>query len=147
VPLVLLEHTADLGFTLEAPDLGRLFARGALAVHELTADAGSARPLLERTIAAEGPDLPSLFLGFLEEAHWLFEGEGLLLAEVDPARIERPGPEAPPGAPLRARAAARGEPFDRARHALRRPLKAITWHGLSVEESPAGARCRVVVDL
>jgi SHS2 domain-containing protein len=138
----LIEHTADLGFEVEAPDLEALFARAALALHDIMADTQAARPAEERRIEAEGGDLEELFLRFLEEAHYAFEGERFIFASVavEPVLV----PASDPG---RARAVARGERFDPARHELRRPVKAVTWHDLAVARTPAGFRARVIVDL
>ncbi len=145
VPYRLLDHTADLGFALEAASLEALFAGAALAIHDISADAGAARPLRERRLDVEGADLEDLLVRFLEEAHFALEGEGLLFAEVAVERVEPPAGE---GAPARARGAGRGERFDRARHEIRRPLKAVTYHGIEVAPVPGGGwRAAVILDL
>jgi SHS2 domain-containing protein len=151
-PYDLLEHTADLAFRVEAPDLARLFARAALALHDVIADTAAARPLAERRIEVYGSNLEDVFVRFLEEAHFLFEAERLLLAEVEVSKVDITRPP-PAGSARRERASrawatARGERFDPARHELRRPVKAVTYHDLAIEQLPTGGfAARVVVDL
>ena len=40
-----------------------------------------------------------------------------------------------------------GEPFDPSRHLLSREVKAITYHGLKLEESDGGFLAEVIVDI
>jgi SHS2 domain-containing protein len=114
-------------------------------LHDITADSAAARPLLERRLEATGTDTEDLLVRFLEEAHYAFEGEGLLFHTVDVERLEPP--DAATGRPGHVRATARGEPFDRVRHELRRPVKAITYHGVEVVPTAAGYRATVILDL
>lgn len=144
----LIDHTADLGFTVEGATLEDVFARAAMALHDIIADIGSAgsgasaaRDEVERRLDAEGADLEDLLVRFLEEAHYAFEGERTLFRHVDVERVEV-------GPPARVRGRAMGERFDPARHELRRPVKAITYHGIEVAPAGAGGwRASVILDL
>jgi SHS2 domain-containing protein len=136
----LLDHTADIGFAVEAPELPALFGRAALALHDVIADTAAARPAVEREVEAEGSDLADALVRFLEEALFLFEGERFLLAEVGPVEIGA-------AAPVRVRARVRGERFDPSRHELRRPIKAITYHDVEVARKNGGWSASVIVDL
>jgi SHS2 domain-containing protein len=138
----LIEHEADLGFEVAAPDLERLFARAALALHDIVADTSAARPEAERRLDVEGADLEDLLVRFLEEAHYAFEGEGMIFARVDVERVA-----GSPGGVWTARGAGRGERFDRERHELRRPVKAVTYHALRVEKRGDEWRAGVILDL
>jgi SHS2 domain-containing protein len=40
-----------------------------------------------------------------------------------------------------------GEPLDRGRHELGHEIKAITYHGLKVEQTPDGWLAEVIVDI
>ncbi len=146
VPYDLVEHAADIGFEVVAPSLEALFARAALALHDVIADTARARPELERALAVEGYDLGDALVRWLEEALFAFEVERLLFAEV---AVERAEWDPAAGGRAAVRGAARGERFDPLRHELRRPIKAVTYHDLFV--GPAGAgpgvRARVILDL
>jgi SHS2 domain-containing protein len=138
-PYELIEHTADLGFRVTAPEPARLFARAILALEDLMADSAAARPVAERTIDVTGSDPGDALVRALEEALYLFEAERLLLSEIAHASFDATA--------HRFRATARGEPFDPARHELRRPVKAVTYHDLAVERTDEGWRARVILDL
>jgi SHS2 domain-containing protein len=138
----LIDHTADIGFRVEAATLEDLFARAALALHDIMADSSAARPAVERVLSIEGAagaetDLEDLFVRFVEEALWAFEGDRFIFAEVTVERV----------AGGRVTGRARGEPFDRARHELRRPVKAVTYHDVAVTRTPAGWTAQVILDL
>lgn len=141
----LIDHTADLGFTVEAPDLPALFARAGLALHDIMADSRAAAPIVERRLDVEGADLEDLLVRFLEEAHYAFEGERILFREVEVSRVDPP--EEGGGRPGRVEGVGRGEPFDPARHELRRPVKAVTYHAIEVSRAGASYRASVILDL
>lgn len=136
----LIEHTADIGFEVEAEGPGALFARAALAFHDIIADTAGARPLVERPIAVEGHDLADALVRTLEEALFAFEVERTLFGE---AALEVDA--TPEG--VRVRGAARGERFDPSRHELRRPVKAVTYHEIFVGPVGGKWRARVILDL
>lgn len=138
VPYELIDHTADIGFRVRGRDLGQLFARAALALHDIIADTAAARPVVERQIRVISKSLDEALIRFLEEAHYLFEVEKILLAEVHAEVVDVNG----------AGATVRGEPFDPRRHELRRPVKAVTYHDLAIEPAPdSGFEARVILDL
>src|SRR5207302_3039779 len=65
-PYEIVEHTADIGFRVEGRDLAQLFARAALALHDVIADTDAARPAVERPIGVEGRDVEDALVRFLE---------------------------------------------------------------------------------
>jgi SHS2 domain-containing protein len=50
-------------------------------------------------------------------------------------------------APGGLRGTLRGEPLDPARHRVHGEVKGVTWHGLTVRETPAGVAARVILDV
>jgi len=131
------EHTADMGIRIEAPDLPALFAdaaRGLFAL--LTSDSDQVRPLVAERIALSADRSDDLLHDWLAELLFLFDARHLLLSDfqvqVDESRLE---------------AVVRGEPIDPERHPLGMEIKAITYHGLSVERGPSGWTAEVIVDL
>ncbi|MFP3959365.1 MAG: archease [Spirochaetaceae bacterium] len=141
--------------TIEAwgADLAELIAsawRGALEV--MIEDAGELRPIREvpLTIRAENPE--ELLFAFLDELLFRKDAEGLLLT-LDRPEIRAPSSETDRGQPGReegtayeARATARGEPIDPARHRLGTDIKAVSFHQFAVKRTAEGWRARIVLD-
>lgn len=133
----IFEHTADLGLRVRAPDLPTLFvdaARGLTSM--IAANLDAIRPVREVPLRVTGAGLDLLLFDWLTEILYLFESEHLLLGEFE-VRLA--------GEVLEA--TARGEPLDESRHQLEHEVKAITYHGLKVEQAPDGWLAEVIVDI
>ncbi|HWB07686.1 MAG TPA: archease [Pirellulales bacterium] len=131
------EHTADLGLRVRAPDLQTLFADAGRGLTSMIApNLDSIRPVREVRLRVAASRRDDLLFDWLSEILYLFESEHLLLSQFD-VEIDAEG----------VRGAARGEPVDESRHLLEHEVKAITYHGLKVEESPEGWLAEVIVDI
>jgi len=131
------EHTADLGLRIRADDLRGLFeeaARGLFSVIVTNFDA--VRPVDEVTFEVKGTEREELLRDWLAELLYAFHGRHLLLAQFD-VRLDQAG----------LTATARGEPMDTDRHQIDAELKAVTYHGLKVEQDPDGWLAEVIVDI
>ena len=133
----LFEHTADLGLRVQATSLEALFveaARGVLAM--FVADPASVRPLTTKSITLSSDDPTYLLFDWLSELLFAFESERLLLSEFD-VKID--------GSQLTA--ICRGETMDSTRHRMEHEVKAITYHGLRLEQNATGWFAEVIVDI
>ena len=131
------EHTADLGLRVRAPDLPTLFADAGCGLTSMIApNLDSIRPVREMHLHIAGNRRDDLLFDWLSEILYLFESERVLLAEFD-VEVDAEG----------VRGTARGELVDESRHALEHEVKAITYHGLKVEETPDGWLAEVIVDI
>jgi SHS2 domain-containing protein len=131
------EHTADLGLRVIAADLETLFAdaaRGLMSI--VVANVDDVRPARERRFEVAGVQIDFLLFDWLSELLYVFETERLLLADFT-VRLTSAG----------LTATARGEPLDPARHVLAHEVKAVTYHGLNVEQTDAGWQAEVIVDI
>ena len=133
----LFEHTADLGLRVHANSLQELFidaARGLLVMH--VANPNDVRPLESKTISltADGPAY--LLFDWLSELLYAFETDKLLFSDFE-LKID--------GNKLAA--VCRGEPMDQTRHRMEHEVKAITYHGLRVEQTASGWEAEVIVDI
>jgi SHS2 domain-containing protein len=132
----LFEHTADLGLRVRAPDLEALFAEAAeglfAAIAERSGEPG--HEVLRFDLHADR--LEWLFFDWLAELLYVFESRRLLLG---PFHVRLAG--------LRLTGEARGRPFDTDRDRSLHEVKAITYHGLSVEHGADGWVAEVVVDI
>jgi SHS2 domain-containing protein len=133
----IFEHTADLGLRVRAPDLKTLFADAGRGLTSMIApNLDSIRPVREVTLRVSGSRRDDLLFDWLSEILYLFDSEHLLLAEFD-VEIDAGG----------VRGTARGEPLDENRHLLEHEVKAITYHGLKVDETSDGWLAEVIVDI
>lgn len=131
-----LEHTADLGLRVWAPDLEGLFAEGARGLVSVMGEAEGPSVHQER-IALEAPDLEALYVDWLSEVLFLFEARGVVPRTVEARISERPWRvdgivEGPDAASFREEGPA---------------VKAVTYHGLSVRRTSAGWEARVYLDV
>jgi SHS2 domain-containing protein len=133
----IFEHTADLGLRVRAPDLASLFAdagRGLTSM--IAANLDSIEPVREVPLRVSGNRRDDLLFDWLSEILYLFESEHLLLRQFE-VQFDDNGLSA----------TARGEPLDEIRHQLEHEVKAITYHGLKVEQTPEGWLAEVIVDI
>jgi SHS2 domain-containing protein len=127
----LLPHTADLRAELEAPDRAGLYQTAVDLVREVVAGDSPVESSEQREIAVAGGDERERFFRFVRELIYLYDTEGFLPREVSADGTLRVG----------------GERFDPQRHHSERQLKAVTRHGLRLEEDGGGLRAELVFDL
>jgi SHS2 domain-containing protein len=131
------DHTADLGLRIRAPDLDTLFveaARGLFSV--LVEDLDSVEPRERLDVQLAGEDTDYLLFDWLKELLYHFDSKGILLSRFE-VHVRGSGVSG----------SAWGEPLDRARHELLHEVKAITYHGLRVEQTAEGWLAEVIVDI
>ncbi|MFL5243287.1 MAG: archease [Gemmataceae bacterium] len=131
------DHTADLGLRIRAGDLNTLFSEAARALTAVMVDNPESiepRQKLEIQVAAD--DLEFLLFDWLRELLYRFDAEHLLLVKFE---VHVAG--------LALSAGVWGEPLDRGRHVLAHEVKAITYHGLLVEQVADGWLAEVIVDI
>jgi SHS2 domain-containing protein len=131
------DHTADLGLRVRAADLDTLFAEAAEVLFStVVEDLSAVRP--EREVVVNlGPDQRDyLLFDWLKALLYHFDAEHLLFSRFE-ARVTEQGLQGK----------AWGEPLDRSRHELSHEVKAITYHGLKVEQTADGWLAEVIVDI
>ena len=133
------EHTADAGAVVRGATLPRLFEHAACALFDLVCDRRTVRPRRAVRIAVEGSSLEDLLVRWLSELLYRLEAEGMIFSSFKVERVDR--------LRFRARATARGEPLDRARHRLRREIKAVTYHQIRLVRGRSAWRVRIVFDI
>lgn len=133
----LFEHTADLGLRVHASSLEELFidaARGLLAM--LVANPDDVRLVESKTITLTAEEPGYLLFDWLTELLYTFETEKILLSDFS-LKIES----------CHLIGNCRGERMDGQRHRMEHEVKAITYHGLCVEQQPDGWHAEVIVDI
>ncbi len=131
------DHTADLGIRVLAADLDTLFADAAVGLFAtIVEDPDTVQPTTSRLIEIAGTDREYLLFDWLKALLYLVDAEHLLFSRFQ----VHVGPEGVKGEAF-------GEPLDRTRHELAHEVKAITYHGLKVEQTDEGWLAEVIVDI
>jgi SHS2 domain-containing protein len=131
------DHTADLGLRIRAADLRELFAEAARALFSvMVVNYEAVRPVDTVNFTIQGTQLDVLLRDWLAELLYTFHAQRLLLARFE-VRLDQAGLTATAGC----------EPFDPQRHELDVELKAVTYHGLKVQQQPDGWLAEVIVDI
>lgn len=131
------EHTADLGLRVRAADLDTLFAEAAGALFAaIVEDVSAVRPERAVEVRLAADDRDYLLFDWLKELLYRFDVEHLLFGRF----AVHVGADGLQGT-------AWGEPLDRSRHELSHEVKAITYHGLKVEQTADGWLAEVIVDI
>ena len=133
----LIDHTADLGILVRAPQLPALFSAAARALFDLTCDLSQVSPGEQLRLSLEDPELDCLMVKWLNELIFLHETRRLLFSEFA-VRISD-------GYRLDARLG--GEMLDPQRHALFRGIKAATYHQLQILKQDAIWSARIIFDV
>ncbi|MBW3597962.1 MAG: archease [Planctomycetes bacterium] len=133
----IFEHTADVGLRVRWADLPGLFAEAGRGLASIAvANLDDVKPVQVREISVAGEDREYLLFDWLTELLYIFDTEHLLLVDFD-VKIDESGLSA----------TCRGEPIDGERHRLEHEVKAITYHGLKVEQTDDGWQAEVIVDI
>jgi SHS2 domain-containing protein len=131
-----LAHTADTGIVAYGATLAEVFENAALGMFELMFGPAQAEPTQECRVAATGEGGEELLVAWLSALLTEAEIEGLALSAFTVEAIDAAG----------VRGHAAGVPA--AGLELRGPpVKAVTYHQASVEETPQGWVARVIFDV
>jgi SHS2 domain-containing protein len=131
------EHTADLGLRVTAADPDTLFAEAAQALFAVIVDdLATVQPRQAHAVQLAGKDLAYLLFDWLNELLYQFEVGHRLFSRFE-VQVTDDGLSG----------TAWGEPRDPARHRLGHEVKAITYHGLTVEPTADGWLAEVILDI
>jgi len=131
------EHTADLGLRIRTLDLNTLFAEAGKALFSaIVDDLNTVQPHQEIKIQLDSEDREYLLFDWLKELLYRFDAEHLLLCRFEVQVADNS-----------LKATAWGEPLDWNRHELSHEVKAITYHGLRIEQIRSEWLAEVIVDI
>ena len=133
-----ISTTADMGFITWADDLPQLFARAAAALFTIITNPQEVTPEHPIQIQVKAPNWPDLVVNWLSEILYQQEVRGMLFAKAEIEQIQ----------PHSLQASLWGEPYNPSRHIIKREVKAITYHQLSLKQDKQGQwRLRVIIDI
>lgn len=133
----LFETTADVGIVARGDTMEELFANAARGMFTLMIDSDSVRPTGLLPIEAQGRDLPSLLVAWLNELLYRCEAEAWAPSDVRVTAVEGG----------RAHGELRGEPAEMERHRFTGIVKAATYHLLECRKDGDHWHARVVFDV
>jgi SHS2 domain-containing protein len=133
----LFEHTADLGLRVRAGDLNTLFAEAAECLFSaVLEDVASVKPEIAISIEIAGNNREFLLFDWLRELLMRCDEDHVVFGKFE-VQVRDDG----------LTGTAWGEPLDPTRHLLAHEVKAITYHGLKVEQAADGFLAEVIVDI
>jgi protein archease len=131
------DHTADLGLRIRAPDLDTLFVEAGRALFAvIVEDLDAVENPQQVGIQLAGDDRELLLFDWLNELLYYFDSQHLLFSRFQ-VHVDDKG----------LNGTAWGERLDPSRHSLLHEVKAITYHGLTVEQTDQGWLAEVIVDI
>ena len=130
-----IDHTADWTIEVWAPDLAGLLGEAARGMYEMAGVAYGEGGEEQAHFEVHKPDRETLLVGFLSELLYLLQTKHLGFEAFD-FEIEQ-------GDGRQVSVQARGRPVER----IDKEIKAVTWHGIEVEETGEGFVGRVTFDV
>lgn len=132
-----IDHTADVGIVIRAGDLRQLFERAAWGMFAVITDPETVRPTVSLSLAAAARDREGLLVRWLSDLNFHHATRHLLFSQFVVERLTD----------TELTATVCGEKIDPARHVLHTEIKAVTFHGLRLEQGHEGWRAQIIFDL
>ena len=138
------DHTADIGVEIFGRTKKELFANAACALFDILIQTidnksktsrGTKGRIKIRTV--DGADVEDLLINFLRELLYLFNGTGWVVDHCEIVECSN----------KRLVAHLWVEPYNKKKHVMKTEIKAVTYHGLSVERIKNGWKARVIFDV
>ena len=134
---ILLDHTADLGVKITGTSLIDLFDNAGKTLLHLMFKASFTKKFDFTRISISGSDPADLMVRWLTEILYLFEGENLVVTDINIDSLSSSG----------LKATLTTSPFDPKFHEIIREIKAVTYHQIAVTDENGIWTARVIFDL
>jgi SHS2 domain-containing protein len=132
-----IEHTADLGIVVSAPELPALFASAGEALYSLIADPATIEICDTISVSVTGEAPEELLHAWLCELLALFNVQGFLGKRCAIARLTDEKVEGEVS----------GEKLDLKRHTFHTEIKGVTYHEFKVWQEAGAWHARVIFDV
>ena len=132
-----IDHTADIGIVVRADSLGDLFARAAWGMFSVITDLKDVHLVDHEEITVDAEDKVGLLLRWLSDLNFRHITGHRLYGGFQIKRISE----------RELTAEILGEKIDLARHTIYTEIKAVTFHGLSIEQKGTGWEARIIFDM
>jgi SHS2 domain-containing protein len=138
----ILDHTADIGIEVQGETREDLFSQAAIALIGLLTDRARLGGTTEKIIRVEGSDTAGLWINYLREILYLYDGESFIVKDVQRIVWEENSVTG-----LHLTAHCFGEIYDPRRHIIKTEIKAVTYHYAEVARTPTGWKGVFIVDV
>jgi SHS2 domain-containing protein len=133
---ILLDHTADIRMEVRGTDLEELFANAAIGMTRLIAEESEVGPESELEFSLKAYTVEELLVDWLRELLFVNQTTGFILIQPKIVEVSR--------TVLKARILGRIKCPDEKPLA---EIKAVTYHGLSVQVDDRGYSAKIVFDI
>ncbi len=137
MPFEVIDHTADTGIRVWAPDFAVLISEAARGMFTQITDTEAIDVTTVNIVAADGIDKTDLVINVLRELLFLFTGGNLLVRWF---AVDTADGNAVSGL-------AGCEPFDPEKHPVRNDIKAVTYAGGDIKVLPDGLEITIIFDI
>ncbi len=137
MPYQTIDHTADLGITVQAESVESLFKEAALALSELIVGKRAFKSVEEIRISVSGSDWPDLMVNWLRELLYLWNGKNLMPGAVAIRALK----------PFTLDATVMVDSTFCDPHDVLNDIKAVTYHQISVENQAANWQANIIFDI
>ena len=133
----IIDHTADMGIIVEGTDEKNLFIRAAQAMTDLMVKGDTSKKTVIKDVFIRGEDFPDLMVKWLGEILYLFDGENLIVNSIKIKSIS----------PTKLKSTLTLSSFEPEHHQVKREIKAVTYHQISVDHVNDGWQARIIFDI
>jgi len=132
-----IEHTADIGIEVAAPDKAGIFTSSALAMFDLMFGLAAIAPKEKRLIKVQGETAEELLVAWLNEVLYLCAVDKLAFSRFTDPQLGRDSFSA----------WGWGQRIDPAVQVPEMEIKAATYHGLCFRQTDHGWTARIIFDV
>ncbi|MDP8233764.1 MAG: archease [Candidatus Saelkia tenebricola] len=133
----LIPHTADFGIQLAANTLSGLYINSAKALMDLIIGIEDIRLLNECCITVEGIDSNDLLVRWLNELIYIFAVKKMLFSKFEIIALSN----------TKLTCKGFGEMFNDKKHDIKEEIKAVTYHGLNIENTDNRYTVTIILDV
>jgi SHS2 domain-containing protein len=132
-----IDHTADVGVVVYGKSLTELFQNAAQSFFSVLIELKNIHEKESRSFSLDAPELEELLVSWLNEFLYLFETQGLLFSRFEIKKLSSE----------RLEATAWGEKYAAEKHSIKRIIKAVTFHQLSIQKQRGRWKTQIIFDL
>lgn len=133
----LIDHTADIGICVTETSVKDLFATAAHAMFEQITDTSRLKGENTKAIHVKGIDRSDLLINWLRELLWNWTIDNCLIKQIVITEIKND----------HIRAEFSYDEFDPQIHEILKDIKAVTYHGASVDRTDTGWQATIIFDV
>jgi protein archease len=137
MPYTLIDHTADIGIHVIAKDLKSLFTIAAHAMFEQITDVSRLNGKNKKRLSVTGIDRHDLIINWLRELLNFWTIDARLVMEVEIVNLDE----------TRIEANIFYDSYTPGKYDINKDIKAVTYHGISVDKTNDGWEVTVIFDV